>query len=96
MLIAYRMKFAVLWAQVYELRVYSFIYLQCLCCNEYKIMTPFYISARQTGHNLPRVMMLLGVIETRSVIAYNGDHTELLKQKIDHLTMSSAQDVKQC
>jgi len=41
------MKFAVLWAQVYELRVYSFIYLQCLCCNENKIMTPFYISARQ-------------------------------------------------
>ena len=42
------MKFAVLWAQVYELRVYSFIYLQCLCCNENKIMTPVYISARQT------------------------------------------------
>ena len=43
------MKFAVLWAQVYELRVYSFIYLQCLSCNENKIMTQVYISARQTG-----------------------------------------------
>jgi len=42
------MQFAVLWAQVYELRVYSFIYSQCLCCNENKIMTPVYISARQT------------------------------------------------
>jgi len=42
------MKFAVLWAQVCELRVHSFIYLQCLCCNENKIMTPVYISARQT------------------------------------------------
>jgi len=40
-------------------------------------------------------MTLSGVIETPSVIAHNGDHTELLKQKIDHLTMSSAQDVKQ-
>jgi len=42
------MKFAVLWALVYKLRVYSFIYLQCWCCNENKIMTPVYISARKT------------------------------------------------
>ena len=49
MLIAYRSEVcSYLWAQVYELHVYSFIYLQCFCCNENKIMTPVYSSARQT------------------------------------------------
>jgi len=40
-------------------------------------------------------MSLPGVIETQSS-AYNGDHTDLSKQSIDHLTTSHAQDVKQC